>query len=107
MPPIAWDVAKGLLNFWGKQERMVLGTVHLEGRSDRQPGYALVLFLAWLRTRMGCSDSQALAGEAGKIREISTSSFLLHFSVALISVMSICGTVSSEVCRLRRAAKSA
>lgn len=65
MPPIAWDAAKGLLSFWGKQGRMTLGIAHLEGRSDQQPSDAVVLVLAWLRTRMGCSDSQGLAGEAG------------------------------------------
>lgn len=86
---------------------MALGIVHLEGRSDQQLSYAVVLVLAWLRTRIGCSDSQALAGEAGKIREISISCCLLHFSVALISAMSICGTVSGEGRGLRRATKSA
>lgn len=101
VPPVAWDVAKGLLSFWGKQGRMILGIVHLEGRPDQQPSYAVVLFLAWLRARMGCSASQALAGEAGKIRGVSTLSCLLHSSVALISAVlisavSIRGTVSSE-----------
>ena len=75
---------------------MTSGIAHLEGRSDQQPSYAVVLVLARLRTRMGCSGSQALAGEAGKIREISTSSCLLRFSVALISLVSIRGTVSGE-----------
>jgi len=54
--PVAWDIAKGLLSSWGKQERMASGIAYLEGRSDQQPSYAVVLFLSWLWATIGCSN---------------------------------------------------
>lgn len=96
MPPIAWDVAKGLLSFWGKQGRMTVRTVHLEGRSDQQPSYAVLLFFVLAEDKDGVSDSQTLAGETEKTREMSSSSCLLHLSVTLTSAVSIRGTVRVE-----------
>lgn len=103
VPPVVWDVTKGLWSFWGKQKRLALGIVRLKRRWGQQSSYAVVLLLTWLRTRMSL---QALAGEAEKIKEFSASSCLLHCSATLISAAPMCRTVSGEGWGLRHATES-